>query len=347
MLLNSIEGPYLKDLLDQPAALNRTWENLPDEVPLHALASDLASGKYRRVVLTGMGSSYHALYPLHLSLTQHGYVSHLVETSELLYYMRDLLAPDSMLIAVSQSGQSAETIGLLDMLPPGCKLIAVTNNVQSKLAHAAQIVLLLHAGVESTVSCKTYVASLLMLEWLGAALTGQPAADVRDQLALASSSVEQYLESWCDHVPEICGVVRGVRQVFVTGRGASLAAAGTGGLILKESVRFSAEGMSSAAFRHGPFEMLNEGVFVMVMAGDYRAGALNRRLASDIREAGGRSAIVDSRETGTAFRIPAVPSGVRPIVEILPVQMLTLALASLIGREPGKFELATKVTTIE
>ncbi len=347
MILDAIEGPYLKDLLDQPAALNRTWENLPDEGLFHALAADLASGKYRRIVLTGMGSSYHALYPLHLALTRHGYVSHHVETAELLYYLRTLLAEDSLVVAVSQSGQSAETISLLDMLPAGCKLIAVTNNAQSALAQAAQMVLLMHAGVESTVSCKTYVATLMVLEWLAAALTLQPMADARDQLALASPSVEQYLESWREHIADICGIVKGVRQVIVAGRGASLATAGTGGLILKESVRFSAEGMSCAAFRHGPFEMLNDGVFVIVMAGDHRAEILNRRLAGDIRDAGGRSAIVDSRETAAAFRIPAVPTCIRPIVEILPVQMLTLALAVLIGREPGKFELATKVTTIE
>jgi len=138
-----------------------------------------------------------------------------------------------------------------------------------------------------------------------------------------------------------------VKQIFVTGRGPSVTTALTGGLILKESTRSSAEGMSCAAFRHGPFEMLGAQVFVLVLAGDARSRFLNQRLAQDIELAGGRSAVVDVDADLAAFRIPQVPDVIRPVVEILPVQMISLALAARSGREAGRFELASKITSVE
>ena len=347
MLMNVIDGPYLRDLLDQPAALRNTWENLSDDPDLRDLARDLHAGKYRRVVLTGMGSSYHALYPLHLALTCSGYNSQLVETSELIHYMAECLTADVLVVAVSQSGQSAETLALLGLVNGRVPLIAVTNDAASPLARRSDVRLLMHAGPESSVSCKTYLASLLTLEWLAAILTAQDVAVVEQELEPAAAAVELYLEGYETHVEYLREAVVGVRQLYVAGRGPSLATAGTGGLILKESARFSAEGMSSAAFRHGPLEAVNSSVFVAVMAGDRRCEVLNRRLARDIRHAGGRSEIVDMHDAQGPFLVPLVIERIRPILEILPIQMLSLALAAMNGHQPGKFELASKITATE
>ena len=139
----------------------------------------------------------------------------------------------------------------------------------------------------------------------------------------------------------------GVRHVFVVGRGRSLAAAGTGGLILKEAAHFPAEGMSSAAFRHGPFELLASHVFVLVFAGNAAASPLNRKLAADIQPAGNRAALVARDVLSGVFRLPAVPESLQPLMEILSVEMLTLALPALAGTEAGKFRLASKITSIE
>ena len=70
-----IEGPYLRDLLDQPQALLRSLEGLTDQTSLAERARDLAAGRFRRVVLTGMGSSFHGSYPLHLALGRRGVTS--------------------------------------------------------------------------------------------------------------------------------------------------------------------------------------------------------------------------------------------------------------------------------
>ena len=116
---------------------------------------------------------------------------------------------------------------------------------------------------------------------------------------------------------------------------------------MKESDHFHAEGMSSAAFRHGPFEMLQRGIFVGVFLGDEKASALNARMAQEIAATGATSVSFANEAAHPACRLPGVPEIVRPIVEILPIQMMTLALAALAGREPGKFVRATKVTVVE
>lgn len=346
-MLKLIEGPYLTDLLEQPQALLRTWQRLPEDPGLLALGQRLTEGKYRRVVMTGMGSSLYALCPLHLLLIESGLESHVVETAELIHYQRPLITADSLVIAVSQSGRSAETVALLDLVRGVAPILAVTNDATSPLAAAAEEMVLVHAGPETSVSCKTYVSTLLGLEWLGAILTGQNLAEVRDDLAVAHTLVAEFLAAWRDHVRALQEMLAGVRHLFVVGRGRSMASACTGGLILKESVRFAAEGMSSAAFRHGPFEALRPHVFVAVLAGDERGLAMNRRLVEDIRGAGGRSELVGPGSHPSPFRIPESNARVLPILEILPLQMISLALASLSGHEAGRFELATKVTAVE
>ena len=80
-----IEGPYLQDILDQPRALEETLTGLEVSETLQALVSRLQK-EFKTVVLTGMGSSFHALHPLAMELSKHGLTALMVETSELLYY---------------------------------------------------------------------------------------------------------------------------------------------------------------------------------------------------------------------------------------------------------------------
>jgi glucosamine--fructose-6-phosphate aminotransferase (isomerizing) len=93
--------------------------------------------------------------------------------------------------------------------------------------------------------------------------------------------------------------------------------------------------------------MLSEETFVAVFSGDDRTRDLNLRLLADIQQSGGRAELVGENSELECFRLKDHSSSIRPILEILPVQMITLALAALAEREPGKFELARKVTTTE
>jgi glucosamine--fructose-6-phosphate aminotransferase (isomerizing) len=247
---------------------------------------------------------------------------------------------------VSQSGASAETVRLLELVPAGVDVIGVTNTPGSPLAARSTAAVLTAAGPEATVSCKTYTAALMALSWLGEVLTGGDPTAARADWRHAAPAAAAYLDGWPGKVTALADELAGVRSLFFAGRGASLAAAGTGGLTLKESTRVHAEGMSAPAFRHGPLEMLAPDVFVALFLGGPESATLNRRLYQDVRAAGGRAALIGEGERGP-FAVPAVPDRVRPAVEMLPVQMMSLALAALRGREAGRFERASKVTTVE
>jgi glutamine---fructose-6-phosphate transaminase (isomerizing) len=342
------EGPYLKDILEQPEALQRTLENLPDLPHLAAILAPLAAQARRsRIVLTGMGSSYHALHPLSIRLNRAGYAAQMIETSELLNYYRPILDTEALTLIVSQSGESAEIVRLLSGDSLKGPTIGVTNTAQSTLATRSQVAIFTEAGPESTVSCKTYLASLAALHWIGAAIAGEDPSAVRSQIVAALEGVAAYLEDWQAHVDWFASHLQGVSRVFVAGRGWSLATAGTGGLILKESTRIAAEGMSSAALRHGPFESLSNSVLCLICEGDSISRSLNRRLCTDILEARGRALLLSKDAKEPALRLADVPPEMLPLVEILPVQMMTLAIAALRGEEAGQFRLATKVTVVE
>ena len=115
----------------------------------------------------------------------------------------------------------------------------------------------------------------------------------------------------------------------------------------KEAAHFHAEGMSSAALRHGPFEMLGPDSFVVVFEGAENVRELNRRLMSDVLGTGAQAVSCGVGVPEGPFALPSIDDALRPILELLPTQMMSLALGYLRRREPGRFERITKVTTVE
>jgi glucosamine--fructose-6-phosphate aminotransferase (isomerizing) len=345
--LQIIEGRYFEDILDEPRALEATLATLEPSRPLINLAQHLAEGKFHCVVLTGMGSSFHALHPLNLQLISHGFTALMVETSELVHYKSRFFDPKTLIVAVSQSGQSAEMIRLAQVNRERSEVIAVSNTPQSPLVQHSTASLFTQAGSEFSVSCKTYVTALMVLKFLGDVLCQRDLNQSRRELKKAPPAAGEYLSRWKEHVELLSKRLRRIRHLFFVGRGASLAAVGTGSLIVKESDHFPAEGMSSAAFRHGPFEMLSDETFVVVFSGDEKTRDLNQRLLSDIQNTGGHAEFIGPNSSLEPFRLQDLDESVRPILEILPVQMITLALAAIANREAGKFERAAKITTTE
>jgi glucosamine--fructose-6-phosphate aminotransferase (isomerizing) len=342
-----IAGAYLSDILDQPRALEDTLAGLDVSEPLYRLASYLREGKFKTVVLTGMGSSFHALHPLNLELIERGFAPMMVETSELLHYQSRLFDARTLIVAVSQSGQSAEVVRLLQMNRGKSSIIAVTNTPASPLADHADAAILSRAGEEFSVSCKTYLAALMALQWLSDVVCERDLQRTREELETASVAVRDYLVHWKEYVQDLAQMLEGTHNLFLVGRGPSLAAVGTGALIIKESDRFHAEGMSSAAFRHGPFEMLSDETFVFVFEGESKTRELNQNLFADVREKGRRAELIGEGASSSPCFLPSAPRSIYSMLELLPVQMVTLALAAQTGREPGRFELASKVTIKE
>ncbi len=341
-----IEGAYLRDVMDQGECLRRTAA-LPLPVELMGVAERLQGPHPPLVVLTGMGSSFHALHPIAIRLSECGIHAVMLETSELIYYWNGLLRENTVVIAVSQSGRSAEMIRLLELNAGRSTVIGITNDLGSPLAKAASGVALISAGDESSVSCKTYVCSLLVLARIAEALCSGDVNNLQQEGGSIADAVDSYFNHWRNHVEEAQDCLRLIRHIVLAGRGPSLAAAGTGGLIIKEAARFPAEGMSAAAFRHGPLEMVSEHLFLLVFQGDSRSAAMNTRLASEVVELGGRAQVVSDESNLPVFRTDTKSEALRPILEILPVQIISLALAARDGREAGAFTHASKITSIE
>jgi glucosamine--fructose-6-phosphate aminotransferase (isomerizing) len=344
---SGVEGEYFRDILDQPRALRETVAGLDVSPALRRIVTRVRKREFRVLILTGMGSSFWGLIPLQLELIEQGYLAVAVETSELVHFQKKLLSADTLLVAVSQSGRSAEVIRLLDSNKGTSPLLAITNTPDSPLAERAEAKILTRAGEEHSVACKTYLATLAALRWLGDVMGECDLSRTRHELERAEPLLAEYLGRWKEHVGGFLELLGGVRHLFLLGRGESLAAAQSGALIIKESDHFHAEGMSSAAFRHGPFEMLSGEVLALIFAGGRGTRELNRGLLRDVRERGGRAEWIGEDAAFAPCALPPGPRSTAPILEILPIQMVTLALALLAGREPGRFNLAGKVTTKE
>jgi glutamine---fructose-6-phosphate transaminase (isomerizing) len=342
-----VEGAYLRDILDQPRAISQTVATLSHSQTLNDFTKSLTPDSYEQIVLTGMGGSYLILYPLYLNLIELGFPVRMAETSELIHFMPRLLNSKTLLIVASQSGRSGEIVRLLKNKGQWPTIVAITNDNSSPLAKKADVVALIQAGPETSGACKTTTATLAALAWVGECVSRRDLKITRDRLEQAAPAVEQYLEHWRDHVEALTAELLNIRHLFITGRGTSLPAAGIGGMLMKETAHFHSEGLGSAAFRHGPFEMLGEDCFVLAFAGDAIVEPLNRALVEDVRRTGARAELAGPDAELPALRLPSVHKEIRPIVEMMPLQMISLALAALAGLEAGKFERITKVTTEE
>lgn len=343
-----LDNPYIDDILYQPEALRSTIDGLAalQFDKFQEFSERLSSNLLERVVLTGMGSSLFALHPLRLRLIEHGIQTYMFETSELIHFAPKLLSPETLLVAVSQSGHSAEIVQLVDLLQDKVPCIGVTNTADSLLTEKSSVALVTQAGNEYSVSCKTYITALAGLSVLGDLLTGSDPAETLTAYQTSVNDMAQYLAHWKEYVDSAIQELAGIRDLILVGRGPSMAAVETGGLIIKETAQFHSEGMSSAAFRHGPFELVSPELFVLVYTGLEPTQQLNLNLAADIQNAGGRTELISRGESNNIFSLPMVPDAILPLFEILPSQLISIALAVLNQHTPGNFEIGTKVTEI-
>lgn len=340
-------NPYIQDILAQPEALAATLTQLSSATTeLKSLAARLASGKFSRIVMTGMGSSLAVLYPLWYRLVQAGHAPLLIETSELLYDAAPLITADTLVLIVSQSGRSAEIVRLIEQAQ-GATVLAVTNSADSPLAQIAAVTVLTAAGTESNVSCKTYLTALAALAFVGDVLAptaAEPASLAR--LETVGDLMTAYLSRWEEYAAGLSELLDD-GSFIICGRGPSLAAVHYSALILKEASKTHVEGLTAPQFRHGPMELAITSVQVLVYEGQANAAPLNRRLVADIIQAGGRAYLVGETSQNEAFRLPAVSPAALPFLEILPMQVLSISQARRHGIEPGQFYIGSKVTTVE
>ena len=347
--LGKFPDPFSAEIAGQPEALRRAAAGLRDQLDtLRALSGLLTN---RTVILTGMGGSYAACYPLAADLAEAGITAVMLGSAELLHFRAGILGPSSPVIAVSQSGESAEIVHLAETLrlrEDGPSIVAVTNGANNTLARTADLVLDTRAGGEMGPSTGTFGAALVMLAGLGKVLGGVSPDAACEALSgeaeRAAVSIERHLAN-----PTLGDAVLawlGPREdVVVLGRGPARAAAEMAALTLKEAVGLPAEALESAQFRHGPLELAGPNLAVIVIATEPETESLDRSLARDLREAG--AAVLEITRGGGPFGIGEIDRSIAPAVSIVPIQLFAHRLAIARGREPGMYVHAAKVTTRE
>jgi glucosamine--fructose-6-phosphate aminotransferase (isomerizing) len=353
--LGNFPDPFLEEIEAQPAAIRRAADRLVDQ----AAGLDRVSpgSEARPVVFTGMGASYAACYAPVTVLSGLGVQASMVDTAELLHFRRPLLGRDSVLVAVSQSGRSAEAVRLVRGIDPatGPLVIAVTNGTDNPLASAATVAFDTAAGPERGPSTVSFAASLVILAAIAEVLAGaaveEAVGTVGRAAEAAARSAERLLEdpdraadrhrAWFDDRP----------VVVLLGRGTARAASEVGALILKEAARIPAESLESAQFRHGPLELAGRDLAAAVVATEPETERLDLALASEL--AGSGASVLTIRrgdDDGPGGRVVAVGDlhrSLAPAVAAVPFQLLAWRVAVERGFRPGMLEIASKVTTRE
>ncbi len=348
------ENPYVQDILSQPDSLRNALAKF-NGTTLKPIKDAIQRGDFDRIILTGMGASLYAAYPAWLTLVQAGLPAMWVDTAELIHHAPGLITPRTLYWLFSQSGRSAEIVSALDfdlLLRPRA-LIATVNDPESPLAKAAQefdslsTCVPVNATVEKTVSTRTYVNSLAVSQLAALALCGQDTTPPLEAMLETAASMQAYLESWEARVQRIGELLGYPRRLVLLGRGASLAATYTGALILGEAAKYSAVPFQAGEFRHGPLELATPDLSALIFAGPPETRDLNARLLKDLRGYQSAAFWVGADPQEWQIDIPDIPVIGMPLVEILPVQLLSIHLAQQIGVEPGHFFRSGKVTLAE
>jgi glucosamine--fructose-6-phosphate aminotransferase (isomerizing) len=347
-------NPYIQDILSQPSALQIALERF-DPSLLAPLASAIQRGDFDRIVLSGMGGSLYASYPVWLTLANAGLPAIWIDTAELIHHTPGIVTPRTLFWLFSQSGRSAEIVAALDFerISRPAALLASVNDLDSPLAKAARDLggasayLPIHAIVEKTVSTRTLLNTLAIGQLAALALLGMDIEDSHSELKQTAEAMENYLSNWEAHITKLGERIGFPKRLAILGRGSSMAAVYAGTLILGEAAKFSAVPFQAGEFRHGPLELANQDLTVLLLAGPTETRELNLRLLNDLRGYNVNAFWIGADSNEWQIEIPEVPTIGLPLMEMLPIQLLSIHLARQIGVEPGHFFRTGKITLSE
>jgi glucosamine--fructose-6-phosphate aminotransferase (isomerizing) len=344
------QNPYVQDILSQADSVKSALTKF-DATSLKPLTQSVKRGEFDRIVLTGMGGSFFASYPIWLQLLNASLPAYWIDCAELIHHARPIVTKRTLVWITSQSGRSAEVVTALDLVKQaGAMLLATVNDLNSPLAQAAQYHIPINAEVEKTVSTRTYVNTLAMSQLAALALTNRDIQKGVDELNFTADGLADYLSDWENQLQTIQGRIMRTPNLVLLGRGSSLAATYTGALILGEASKVAAIGMQAGEFRHGPMEMASDKLTTLLFAGSQETQELNSRLHEDLNDAGAHAiwitSLMGTRREHQLIMPRAVGIGL-PLAEIIPIQMLTIHFALQSGIEPGKFFITGKVTLSE
>jgi len=347
---------FLDEILEQPDALKETLEFYEGEVGKNLLQKAIGLYKDREIteiILTGMGSSFFSSYLASCLLNEYGIRAYAINASELLHYHRSLLNKNTLLVCVSQSGESYEIVKIVQNLPEDVTCLAITNEQASTLSQKGSEVLLSKAGHEEMTSSKSYVSVTLVKLIFSWALAGRWSSKQGASVRQLINSIEELLSSYKNWMPEISRFLGDYDHIEIIGRGPSYASVLQGALMFREAVRKPAGGNLGGEFRHGPMEMVKEGFRAVVFAPEGPTFDQSIKMALDIARFKGKVIIITnsdlqfSKPNVHVFRIPIKDEYLFAIGSIVPLQFMVNFRAIDLGLKPGFFIRGAKITKVE
>jgi len=357
----------LKEIHEQPEAVAATFRGRVEPesgsvvLPEANLTAELIAA-VERVVLVSCGTSYHA------ALTGRSMIERLaglrgeVDIASEFRYRDAVLGPDTLVVAISQSGETADTLGAVRVArEQGSPVLAITNVVGSALAREADGVIYTHAGPEIGVaSTKTFTTTITACYLLGLALglgkgflTGRDSqkriAELQEIPALMTDALTVQ-----EAAAELAHHLTAYSNFLYLGRGVQFPIALEGALKLKEISYAHAEGYAAGEMKHGPIALIDERMPVVVLTP--RDGSYDRMVGNveEVKARGGRVIAICHRGDGEMARradhvleIPAAADLLSPLLTVVPLQFLAYHMAVLRGCDVDQPRNLAKSVTVE
>lgn len=353
----------LKEIEEQPEALAATLlpylraDGSVAEAVLPMKTEELRA--VRRVILVGCGSAYHAGMVGAQVIERVARVSAAAEIASEFRYRRAVIDAHTLMIFISQSGETADTLAALrEAKRAGARVMAVVNVAGSSLAAESDAVLLTRAGPEIAVATtKAYAAQLAALYLIALRLAGakgaidtQECKRLTDALRQLPSQVRTLLHT-APRMRELARKQTVLRDAYFIGRGLDYAAALEASLKLKEISYIHSEAYAAGELKHGTISLIEEGTFVVALACD---GALRAKTLANVREVHARGARVLLVTTGTAeaeademITIPCTEPLFQASLSIVPMQLFGYYTALERGLDIDRPRNLAKSVTVE
>ncbi|TXS37547.1 glutamine--fructose-6-phosphate transaminase (isomerizing) [Streptomyces sp. OR43] len=360
----------LKEIAEQPKAVTDTLLGRIDpEGTLHLDEVRITRGELRevdKVVIVACGTAFHAGMIAKYAIEHWTRIPCETELASEFRYRDPILDPHTLVIAISQSGETMDTLmALRHAREQGAKVLAICNTNGSTIPRESDAVLYTHAGPEVAVaSTKAFltqlVACYLVALYLGQVRGTKWGDEIRTvirQLSEISGSVDRVLETM-EPVRALARSLASHDTVLFLGRHVGYPVALEGALKLKELAYMHAEGFAAGELKHGPIALIEDGLpVVVVVPSPAGRSVLHGKIVSNIQEIRARGALtVVIAEEGDEevvpyadhlIRIPATPTLLQPLVATVPLQVFACELATARGNEVDQPRNLAKSVTVE
>jgi glucosamine--fructose-6-phosphate aminotransferase (isomerizing) len=356
-----------KEIFEQPRALIDTFRGRinPDlgEVMLQEITlSDEAIKDIRKIYLVACGTSFHAAMVGKTLIENLCRIPVEVELGSEFRYRDPLVDRHTLLIPISQSGETADTrAGLTAGKALGAKSLAIVNAVGSSIARDADAVLYTHAGPEIGVaSTKAFTTQLVALYLIALFLAQKLGRLNRDDGRRRLAELLK-LPTWVQETLDLDAEIRETGRRYMNahnflylGRGIHYPIALEGALKLKEISYIHAEGYAAGEMKHGPIALIDENMPVLVLAS--RSPVLEKVQGNieEVAARGGRLIAVTELDNTqvrdrveSVITVPSVPLELSPIVLVTPLQLLAYHIADLRGTDVDQPRNLAKSVTVE